>query len=146
MVPTYSLPTAAMEGEKPPTPTATKNIFLRPIRGTGWLVVLAVVVVLVLGNYHVVSGAPTLLVARPYFGFSDMFASARMCTSMPWIIAKAQHPSLCLALQEAGLIESDDAFQSRIKRENEGEARAMRECMDACDFGSERFSECIAAC
>lgn len=43
------------------------------------LLVLIALVIFALGEYHVVSGAPGLLVKRVSFGFSDTFASVDDC-------------------------------------------------------------------
>lgn len=130
---------------EPARPTHT-NILTKPISGKGPLLLLAVLLVLLFGNYHIVSDSGSLLVKRPYFGFSDIFASAKVCTSGPWIIAKAQHPSLCLALQNAGLIESDAAFQSRVKSENAAEFQKHQECTSKCDYRRSDYAACISAC
>jgi hypothetical protein len=125
-----------------PSPLRKKNVLTQPIGGTGLVVILAVLCFLVLGSFHIVSDAPTVFVSRPYFGFSDMFASRKVCTSGPWIFAKAQHPSLCLALQEAGLIETDEEFESRVAAENE----EARECRSRCNIRNDDYGACIAAC
>lgn len=123
-----------------------QNVMNRPVSGAAVLVLLLIAAALVLGNYHIVSDADSMFVKRPYFGFSDMFASSKVCTSGPWILAKAQHPSLCLALQNAGLIESDQAFQDRIKRENVEEAKQREECTSKCDIDRSDYLSCMAAC
>lgn len=123
-----------------------KNVFTRPVNGAGTLLLILVAVGLFLGNYHVVSDAPNLILKRPYFGFSDMFASAKVCTTGPWILAKTQHPSLCLAAQNAGLIETDDQFERRVKQENVDRAREREACTSKCDIRSDTYFSCIAAC
>ena len=81
------------------------------------LLLLAVVLAIVLGNFHVVSGAPGLLVSRTHFGGEDAFASISDCTDRPWMSAVAEHGPLCRALQKAGLLESDFEMQERVRQE-----------------------------
>ena len=73
------------------------------------LVLLVVACIVVLGNFHVVSGSPKLLVKRTSFGFSDAFASVDACTSGPKLIVMSLHPSLCNALIREGFIGDDDS-------------------------------------
>jgi len=75
-----------------------------PAANRALLTLLVVAAFLVLGNFHIVSGAPYFLVERDHFGFSDTFASVSDCTSGPKFIAMAMHPSLCAALLRDGIV------------------------------------------
>lgn len=128
------------------------NVFTRPINfkapisGAGVLILVVIALGLFLGNYHVVSDAPRPILKRPYFGFSDTFASAKVCTTGPWILVKAQHPSLCLAAQNAGLIETDVEYRRRVKQENVDRALEREACTSKCDIRSRNYLSCMAAC
>lgn len=79
--------------------------------------IFVLVIVLFFGNFHIVFGSSNLIVARPYFGFSDIIADVKMCTSVPYTVAMSAHGSLCSALQDIGNLESGSEFSNRIESE-----------------------------
>ena len=82
-----------------------------------FLITLALVIIFfVIGQYHIVLDAPWIFVARPYFWFSDIIAESGVCTTWGRIFTKSKHPSLCTALQQAWVIESDESFQERTTK------------------------------
>ena len=96
-------------------------------RNLGAVALLLLLLVILFGNYRIVSGAPTWIVQRQYFGFDEPFASVADCTTSPWIIASAQHGKLCADLQAAGVLESDEARAERVRQEIARESeRIMR--------------------
>ena len=70
------------------------------------LLILLVAVIFTLGEYHVVSGTPGLLVKRTSLGFADAFASVEDCVG-PRLFVFIAHPSLCAALERDGVIGSN---------------------------------------
>ncbi len=100
----------------------TKNINKKTKRVLIAFVVF--VLVIFLGNYHIVLDATDLLrgsifIKRPYFGFSDIIGSTNNCTNAPYYSVMLNHPSLCRALQNAGYLESEEARKKRIEQEVE---------------------------
>ncbi|MHC4118221.1 MAG: hypothetical protein ACYSWO_12005 [Planctomycetota bacterium] len=72
------------------------------------------------GFIHVITGSnlPTARVVRKdTFGYSETFINIDKITGMPWVFAKARYPIGCKVLQDQGHIESDEAFERRIKRQ-----------------------------
>jgi hypothetical protein len=84
------------------------------------LLIAATLIVVGLGFMHVITGsnlsAPHI-VCKSSFGYSETFINIDRITGMPWVFAKSRYPVGCRVLQETGHIESDEAFESRIKRE-----------------------------
>jgi hypothetical protein len=75
----------------------------------------------------VVSGADgKVLIKRLSFGYEDAFGSVSDCTAVPWIAALARHGKLCRALQEAGILESDEAREDRMRSEIDQEMKATQ--------------------
>jgi len=68
-------------------------------------ILLVIIVAIVVGQYHIVSGVPGIFVKRPYVGFSDIYGSIEECTDVPYIVAVNHHQSLCTALLNEGYIE-----------------------------------------
>ena len=91
-----------------------------------WLAALAVAVVLMAGNFRVVTDVPGMrIVQRQVFGFDAPIASVEDCTSVPWIVALAAHGRLCRDLQAAGILQSDEARRMEIEMEIERRLREM---------------------
>lgn len=85
-------------------------------------VLLAVIAVIVvgLGFVHVISGSnlpSRRIVRKGSFGYVETFINIDKITGMPWVFAKSKYPIGCKVLQEKGHIESDEAFERRIKRQ-----------------------------
>lgn len=117
--------------------------------------------ILILGNYHIVLDTQEGFIKRPYFGFSDIIGEIDTCTEIPYFVAISQHASLCRALQKAGYLESEEARESRIKKEVEAEIKETekqvqervkketektRECINECEKFSNAYSKCIQGC
>ena len=102
-----------------------------PRRVSPLLLLLLVVLVLAMGKIRVVSGTESFLIPRGSFGYSDMFASVDACTSGPWIAVAATHGPLCKDLQAAGILESDEAREKRIRRDMDQRMEEARRRMDA---------------
>jgi predicted nucleic acid-binding Zn ribbon protein len=94
---------------------------LKTKRGFGVIIFLlfslAFVLVLVAGNFHVLTGKDVglSLVLRESFGYSEIFVDADTITGMPWIAAKARYPLGCRLLQRKGIIESDEQMAQRLR-------------------------------
>jgi hypothetical protein len=72
------------------------------------------------GLVHVITGSnlPAPHVVRKHtFGYSETFINIDKITGMPWVFAKSKYPVGCKVLQDKGHIESDEAFERRIKRQ-----------------------------
>jgi len=86
----------------------------------GVLLAAAAVLFVSLGFVHVITGsnleAPRI-VAKGSFGYSETFINIDRITGMPWVFAKSKYPIGCRVLQDKGHIESDVAFERRIKRQ-----------------------------
>lgn len=72
------------------------------------------------GFVHVITGtnlASTRIVRKGSFGYSETLINIDKITGMPWVFAKSKYPIGCKVLQEKGHIETEEAFQRRIKRQ-----------------------------
>jgi hypothetical protein len=114
-----SNPPVSMPG---PSPSKDRRFLL-------WLLaILAVIGVYVFGSHHVVSSSMgTKLVPKVHFTFSETFVSLDAITGMPFLQAKTQWPLAVKALQKEGLLESDDAFKSRIEQGVQEDMRKAQE-------------------
>jgi hypothetical protein len=90
---------------------------IRPRHFAPIALVLVAIFMGMMGNFRVVSGTEQILVRRSNYGFSDMFASVATCTTGPWLAVSATHGPLCHDLQDAGILESDEARAARATRE-----------------------------
>ncbi len=84
------------------------------------LLIAAGVIVAGLGFVHVITGsnlASSRIVRKGTFAYSETFINIDKITGMPWVFAKSKYPIGCRVLQEKGHIETDEAFQRRIKRQ-----------------------------
>ena len=73
-----------------------------------------------LGFVHVIGGSNLdswRIVRKGSFGYSETFINIDKVTGMPWVFAKSKYPIGCKVLQEKGHIETDEAFDRRIKRQ-----------------------------
>jgi ribosomal protein S27E len=89
-----------------------------PIIAAVALLAAAVMIVAGLGFIHVITGSSLSaphFVLKGSFGYSETFINIDKITGMPWVFAKLKYPIGCKVLQESGRIESDEAFQQRIK-------------------------------
>lgn len=87
-------------------------------------------VLLMLGNFHFINGKNIgfTVAKRASFGFSEMFINVDQITGMPYIAARTQYPLGCQVLARIGVIESDEAFQARVRMEEQAEMhKAMQE-------------------
>ena len=84
------------------------------------LLITAILVSIGFGFVHVITGsnlpAPHI-VRKSSFGYRETFINIDRVTGMPWVFARSRYPVGCRVLQETGHIESDEAFERRIKRE-----------------------------
>ena len=87
---------------------------------------------LLFGLYHVVSSSEgTAFVRKVHFTYAETFVSLDAMTGVPYIKAKERWPLTVKALQRDGVLESDKAFQERIRREAEEQFKHdMRERMN----------------
>ncbi len=81
------------------------GILHKKISSIYFTALLVIIAAIILGQYHIVSGTPSPLVKRPYFGFSDIYGSIDECTGVPYIVAINNHQSLCKALMAEGYLE-----------------------------------------
>lgn len=84
------------------------------------LLAAAVVLFVALGFVHVITGSNLVsprIVGKGSFGYSETFINIDKVTGMPWVFAKSKYPIGCKVLQEKGHIETDEAFDRRIKRQ-----------------------------
>jgi hypothetical protein len=106
----------------------------KPASAKPWTLLLTVpvLVVLIVGNFHVVTGsdAGMRVVHRDSSSFSEFFVDADAITGMPWIAARSRYPLGCKVLQREGLIESDSEFQERMRRKAEEDAKEFQRKWD----------------
>ncbi len=116
--------------------------------GPLWILITIFVFVafFIIWNYHIVFNTSSILVARPYFGFSDIIADSNACTSGPWIIAMSNHPSLCKGLQNAWYLESDDEMNSKIADKIKDNLNNYQDCASKCNFTDTEYSKCVNNC
>jgi hypothetical protein len=72
------------------------------------------------GFVHVISGSnleSRRIVRKASFGYNETFINIDKITGMPWVFAKSKYPIGCKVLQDEGHIETDEAFEQRIKRQ-----------------------------
>ncbi len=75
------------------------------------------------GFVHVITGSNlpnARVVRRDTFGYGETFINIDKITGMPWVFAKSKYPIGCKVLQDKGHIESEQAFEQRIKRQFAG--------------------------
>ncbi len=83
------------------------------------LLVAAILIVIGFGFVHVITGSSLStprVVRKDSFGYGETFVHIDKITGMPWVFAKSKYPIGCRVLQDKGHIESDEAFERRIKR------------------------------
>jgi len=98
-----------------------RGLLLAGLGIVGFLVIL-------FGKFHVVQSEDgTNLIPKIHFSFSETFVSLDAITGMPFVKAKEKYPLGVKALQREGILETDEAFEARIKAETEAE---MREAED----------------
>lgn len=96
----------------------------QPIPIWGVIAGAVFVVAMLLGRYHVVQGAGLIgvtLVPKVHFTWSETFVSVDAITGMPYIMAKSKYPLAVQALQRDGIIETEEEFEERNRREFEEE-------------------------
>lgn len=72
------------------------------------------------GSYHIVAtDAGPLLVRKVHFTFSEVYVPLEAITGMPYVMAKAKYPLAVQALQRDGILETDEEFERRVRRETE---------------------------
>lgn len=121
------------------------GIFQKKIHSIYLVIFLLVVAAIILSQYHLVTGTTTIFIKRPYMGFSDMVANIDECMGIPYIVAMANHQSLCKALQAAGYLESDEMRQQRATDEINTRIRQSSDCVNACMYSAEP-SKCFSTC
>jgi len=91
------------------------------------LLAAAMMIVAGFGFLHVINGSSLsvpYIVLKGSFGYSETFINIDKITGMPWVFAKLKYPIGCKVLQESGHIESDEAFQLRVKGKYESNTLA----------------------
>lgn len=108
-----------------------------------WFVLgaLALAAVLLLGNFHVVTGSTVGLrvVARQGFGFGEIFVNVDQITSMPWLVAQMQFPISCSVVQREGLVETNAEFLDGVLTELEPSVSAVDSGGSGYDGQQERM-------
>ena len=110
------------------------NILL--FRVIAYVSLLFFVAVVLLGNFHIISGSTvgTKMVTKFSFGFSETFINTDMIGGMPWIAAKSQYPLSVKILQREGVFETDDARDQRIKSEVDSKSKeALKQYQESVD-------------
>jgi len=82
------------------------------------LLVAAMMIVAGFGFIHVINGSSLSvphLILKGSFGYNETFVSIDKITGMPWVFAKLKYPIGCKVLQDSGHIESNEAFEQRVK-------------------------------
>ena len=91
------------------------------------LLAAAMIIVAGFGYIHVINGsslsAPHVIL-KGSFGYSETFVNIDKITGMPWIFAKLKYPIGCKVLQDRGHIESNEAFELRVKANYESNTLA----------------------
>jgi len=120
---TFLFPVASRSA--PPKQLDPKIISAPKPRDQKQMVLLVVALVLIasaIGNVHIITGSHIKgfkIFRKDSFGFTETFINVDMVTGMPWIAARSRFPIGCSVLQREDLIESDEAFEGRNKREFE---------------------------
>lgn len=94
------------------------------------LFVLGLLIVIGFGFIHVITGSNLSIphiALKESFGYSETFINVDKITGMPWVAAQSKYPIGCKVLQEKGYIESDEAFQRRVKKGFEKELEKAQE-------------------
>ena len=91
------------------------------------LLAAAMIIVAGFGYIHVINGsslsAPHVIL-KGSFGYSETFVNIDKITGMPWVFAKLKYPIGCKVLQDRGHIESNEAFELRVKANYESNTLA----------------------
>jgi hypothetical protein len=118
-------PEPSSAGDAPSEPSAPRTS--RSLSTQQWIaigVVVSVVLVGLLGSLHVVEYQNGVsLIPKVHWTLAETFVSLDAITGMPWIAARTRWPLACKALQKAGMLESDEAFEQRIQEETERKIR-----------------------
>jgi len=91
------------------------------------LLVATMIIVAGFGFLHVINGSSLSVphvVLKSSFGYSDTFINIDKITGMPWVFAKLKYPIGCKVLQDSKYIESDEAFELRVKGKYESNTLA----------------------
>jgi len=78
----------------------------------------AMIIVAGFGFVHVINGSSLPVphvVLKGYFGYKETFVNIDKITGMPWVFAKLKYPIGCKVLQDSGHIESNEAFELRVR-------------------------------
>jgi len=89
--------------------------------------VAAILIVAGFGFIHVINGSSLsvpYVVNKNSFGYSETFINIDKITGMPWVFAKLKYPIGCKVLQDRGHIESNEAFELRVKGNYESKTLA----------------------
>ena len=82
------------------------------------LLTAAMIIVAGFGFIHVINGTSLPVphfVLKGSFGYNETFVNIDKITGMPWVFAKLKYPIGCKVLQDNGHIESNEAFELRVK-------------------------------
>ena len=82
------------------------------------LLAAAMIIVAGFGFVHVINGTSLPVphvVLKGSFGYKETFVNIDKITGMPWVFAKLKYPIGCKVLQDTGHIESNEAFELRVK-------------------------------
>ena len=91
------------------------------------LIAVAIMIVVGFGFIHVINGSSLSVphvVLKGSFGYSDTFINIDKITGMPWVFAQLKYPIGCKVLQDSRYIESDEAFELRVKGKRESNTLA----------------------
>jgi len=82
------------------------------------LLVAAMIIVAGFGFVHVINGSSLSVphfILKGSFGYKETFVNIDKITGMPWVFAKLKYPIGCKVLQDSGHIESNEAYELRVK-------------------------------
>ena len=123
----------------PPPPTEPD----RKTRGVGsgirWVLCVALALIgfaaVFLGKFHIVSSVSgTRPVAKLHFTWAETFVSLDAITGMPFVQARSKWPLAVKALQNEGILETDEEFEARLEAEQaERLEKATREAQAEYD-------------
>lgn len=106
-----------------------KSLDLNPVRYENRIVfgILFLMIFIAIGFVHIITGSKLPyphLCAKNSFGYAETFINLDEITGMPMFAAKSKFPLSIKVLQDNGYLESDEAFQQRIRMQIEKDMEA----------------------
>ena len=86
------------------------------------------VIFIIYGKIQIIygSGISTMIIPKKSFSLSETFVNFDILSELPSIIARMKYPLTIIALQERGLLETDNQREKRIQEELLSDAEKVR--------------------